>query len=179
MSKRDSYAVRISGLGEGVHDFSFELDKQFFVSFEHPDIDNGNVHAEVALEKKTGHFGLHFSLEGELEVVCDRCLDKFMIPISSEQTLFIKTGEETGELDDDVLVIGRSDHEIEIGQYLYEFTILALPVQKLHPEDADGKSTCNPDMLNQLEEHGSFEQESNEETDPRWDALKDIISKKK
>ena len=60
MRKGGSYAVRISGLGEGDHDFSFEIEKQFFVLFEHPDISNGNVHAEVTLEKKTGVFSLHF-----------------------------------------------------------------------------------------------------------------------
>ena len=40
MSKRGSYAVRISGLGDGEHDFLFELDQQFFVLFEHPEIKN-------------------------------------------------------------------------------------------------------------------------------------------
>ena len=64
MSKRDSYAVRISGLGEGDHDFSFELEQQFFGLFEHSEIENGNVLAEVILEKKPGVMALHFSLSG-------------------------------------------------------------------------------------------------------------------
>ncbi len=69
VSTRGSYAIRISGLGEGDHDFSFELDQQFFASFEHSEIKNGNVLAMVILEKKSGFLALHFSLDGEVEVL--------------------------------------------------------------------------------------------------------------
>jgi uncharacterized protein len=175
VSKRGTYAVRISGLGEGDHDFSFELDRQFFALFEHPEIENGNVHAEVTLEKKTGVFSLHFSLKGEVEVVCDRCLEKFMTGISTSQSVFVKMGEIPGEIEDDVLMIGRDDHEIEVGQYLFEFIILALPYQKVHPEDSQGNSTCDPEMLKLLDAHRFREPDQKEKNDPRWDALKGII----
>lgn len=175
MNKRGTYAVRISGLGEGDHDFSFELDRQFFALFEHPEIENGNVHADVTLEKKPGVFSLHFSLKGEVEVVCDRCLEKFMTGIDTMQSVFVKTGEVPGEIEDDVLMIGRDDHEINVGQYLYEFIILALPCKKVHPEDIEGNSACDPEMLKQLDAHRFREPEQKENSDPRWDALKGII----
>ncbi|MCK5068502.1 MAG: DUF177 domain-containing protein [Bacteroidales bacterium] len=179
MSKRGSYAVRISGLEEGNHDFSFELDRKFFTLFEHPEIEDGNVLAEVILEKKPGVFALHFSLKGDVEVVCDRCLEKFMTGISTSQSIFVKTGDTPGEIEDDVLMIGRDDHEIEVGQYLFEFIILALPYQKVHPEDSKGNSTCDPEMLKQLDAHRFKEPDQGENSDPRWDALKDIIEKTK
>jgi len=178
VSKRGTYALRISGLGEGSHDFSFELDRQFFALFEHPDIENGNVLAEVILEKKQGVISLHFSLKGEVEVACDRCLERFRTGISTFQSIFVKMGDTPGEIEDDVLMIGRDDHEIEVGQYLYEFIILALPYQKVHPEDADGNSTCDPEMLKQLEAHRFREPDQKEKSDPRWDALKGIIENK-
>lgn len=177
MSKRGSYAIRISGIGEGDHDFSFDLDRQFFVLFEHPDISDGNVHAEVILEKKQGVLSLHFKLEGEVEVMCDRCLEKFMTDISTTQTIFVKMGETPGEIEDDMLIIGRDDHKIEVGQYLYEFIMLALPYQKIHPDDSEGNSTCNPEMLKQLDAHRTKEPDREEKIDPRWDALKGIIEK--
>ena len=179
MSKRGSYAVRISGLGDGEHDFLFELDQQFFVLFEHPDIKDGKVEAKVIFEKKAGILALHFSLKGEVEVICDRCLEAFKTGISSRQTIYVKWGEEIGEIEDDVLIVGRDEHEIEVGQYLYEFIILALPYQRIHPEDADGNSTCNPEMLKKLEAHQAQETDQSELTDPRWDVLKGIIEKKK
>jgi len=175
LSKLGTYALRISGLGEGDHDFSFELDRQFFALFEHPDIENGNVLAEVGLEKKQGVISLHFSLHGEVEVTCDRCLEKFMTGISTAQSIFVKMGDTPGEIEDDVVMIGIDDHEIEVGQYLYEFIILALPYQKIHPEDSQGKSTCDPEMLKRLDAFRVREPDRNNNNDPRWDALKKII----
>jgi uncharacterized metal-binding protein YceD (DUF177 family) len=175
VSKRGTYALRISGLGEGEHDFSFELDRQFFALFEHPEIDKGNVHAKVRLEKKQGVISLHFSLKGEVEVECDRCLERFMTGISTSQSIFVKMGDTPGEIEDDILMIGRDDHEIEVGQYLFEFIILALPYQKVHPEDAQGNSTCDPVMIEKLDAHRFREPDQKENGDPRWDALKGII----
>jgi uncharacterized protein len=177
VNKRGSYAIRISGLGEGDHIFSFELDRQFFALFEHSDICNGNVKATVTLEKKPGVISLHFCLEGEVEVICDRCLDNFMTGVSSTHSIFVKTGETPGEVDEDVLIIGKDEHEIEVSQYMYEFIILALPYQRIHPDDDNGKSLCNPEMLKKLDDHRAKERDSKETTDPRWDALKGIIEK--
>jgi uncharacterized metal-binding protein YceD (DUF177 family) len=148
--------VRISGLGEGDHNFSFELNKQFFALFEHSQISEGEVLAEVVLEKKPGVFSLHFTLNGQVEVVCDRCLERFMTHVSTSQSIFVKTGETREEVDDDVLIIGKDDHEIGIAQYLYEFIILALPYQRIHPDDAEGHSTCNTEMLKKLNAHRSI-----------------------
>jgi uncharacterized protein len=179
VSKRGTYAVRISGLGEGDHNFSFELDRQFFALFEHPEVEDGKVHAEVTLEKKTGVFSLHFILEGEVEVACDRCLEKFLTGISTSQSIFVKLGDAQEEIEDDVVMIGRDDHEIDVGQYMYEFILLALPYQKVHPEDSMGNSACDPEMLKQLDAHRFREAEQKEKSDPRWDALKGIIEKNK
>ena len=100
-----------------------------------------------------------------------------MTQISTRQTIFVKVGETPGELEDDVIMIGKDDHEIEVGQLMYEYILLSLPVQRTHPEDASGHSTCNPEMLKRLKELNPDIQPDREKTDPRWDALKDIIEK--
>ncbi len=179
MSKRGSYAIRISGLVDGDHDFSFELDQQFFAIFENPEIEKGMVQAKVIFEKRTGILALHFNLSGEVEVICDRCLEPFMAPLDTEQTIFVKLGEVAGEVDDDVIIIARDEHEIEVAQYMYEFILLALPFQRIHPEDKDGNSSCDPSMLKKLEAHKANDLDQNSRSDPRWDALKGIIDKNK
>ena len=179
MSKRGLYAVRISGLGDGDHIFSFDLDRRFFVLFEQSEISTGTVHATIRLEKKQGILSLHFELSGEVEVSCDRCLESFMTEIQSTETIFVKTGDTPGEVEDDVLMIGRRDHEIEVGQYLYEFIVLALPYQKIHPDDSNGNSSCNPEMIKRLDAHRTKEADKEEKIDPRWDVLKGIIEKNK
>ena len=102
-----------------------------------------------------------------------------MMDVSTTQTIFVKLGETPGEVEDDVLMIERDDHEIEVGQYLYEFIILALPYQKVHPDDSAGNSGCNQEMLKKLDAHRTKESDKEEKTDPRWDALKGIIEKNK
>jgi len=145
--------VRISGLSEGEHDFSFHLGEQFFTSFEGSEINRGELKARVIMDNRAGALTFRFHLEGEVEVMCDRCLDPFMTEIRSVQQLIVKRGDVPGELDDDVLVIGKDDHEIDIRQYLYEFVVLAIPCKRIHPPDKNGKSTCNPEMIKILEAH--------------------------
>ena len=131
--------MRISGLADGVHDFSFDLKQEFFASLEQPELENGDVEAQVILEKKPGVLSLHFSLNGVVEVICDRCLEPFMMGIDAKQTIFVKMGDTPGEIEDDVIMIHKDDHEIEVGQFMYEFIILALPYKKIHPDIAEHK----------------------------------------
>ena len=176
MSKRGSYAVRISGLADGDHDFSFELDQQFFASLEQSEIERGDVEADIVLEKKPSVLSLHFNLRGKVEVTCDRCLEPFMTVIETSQTIYVKMGETPGEIEDDVIMINKDDHEIDVGQFIYEFIILALPYKRIHPDDEQGAPACNPEMIRRLDDHrGNQVQE--DQTDPRWDALKGIIEK--
>ncbi len=179
MSRKGSYVIRIEGLGEGVHDFSFELNEQFFVQFEHPEVKTGNVHANVVLEKPPGVNVLHFHLTGTVEVVCDRCLEPFLTGIDTHQRIFLKHGVKTEEVEDDVLMIGDDTHEIVVDQYLFEFIVLALPLKKVHPEDQEGNSGCDPEMISKLNAHlkTTAETDKLEQSDPRWDALKDIFAK--
>lgn len=167
--------MRISGLGEGEHDFSFNLDREFFSSFEQSEIEHGEVYAMVILEKREGVMVLHFHLKGKVEVICDRCLETFMTQIQFEQQLIVKRGDIPGEIADDVIVIGKADHEIDVKQYLYEFVILALPIKRVHPADKNGMSACNPGMIEKLKDHQKKDNDKKERTDPRWNALKEII----
>jgi uncharacterized metal-binding protein YceD (DUF177 family) len=89
----------------------------------------------------------------------------------------VKTGETPGEIEEDVVIIRKDDHEIEVGQIMYEFLILALPFKRIHPTDAEDNSSCNPEMIERLNAHRTQNKELNDRTDPRWDTLKGIIEK--
>lgn len=179
MRTRGTYSVRLSGLGDGEHSFSFDLDEQFFASLKSPDLkpelEKGMVRALVVLEKKTGLLALHFSLKGEVEVPCDRCLNPFMTGISVTKTVYLKLGDSSGEIEEDVIMIHWDDHEVDVSQLMYEFMVLALPCQRIHPDDEHGQPLCDPVMLQKLENYQGKRKEK-EETDPRWDALKGIIN---
>ena len=175
MSSRGLYTVRLAGLGDGEHEFSFELDHRFFASFENPIVESGSVNAKVTLEKNQGLLALHFNLHGEVEVICDRCLLSFMTSVEAIQDIFVKTGDFSGELEDNVIMINKEDHEIDVAQYLYEYVVLSLPMQKIHPDREGGESGCDPEMLNKLKEYAAQKPEKKRDPDPRWDALKGIL----
>jgi uncharacterized metal-binding protein YceD (DUF177 family) len=65
------------------------------------------------------------------------------------------------------------EHEIDIKQHLYEFIHLALPIKRVHPDDASGNSTCDPVMLEKLHEMSIEDEKIN---DSRWDDLKKLMN---
>jgi len=166
------YTIPFRGLKEGKHQFHFDIEDTFFEHFDPSEIGGANVLARVDLDKHSQFLELHFSLSGNVNVVCDRCLEVFPLYIQHQARLYIRFGEETHEQTDEVLTLADSENEVKLEQYFYEYIHLALPYQKIHPE-TEGKSGCNPEMkkvLNKLKSDDS----KRKETDPRWDKLKDI-----
>ena len=82
-----------------LHKFEFQLNDSFFALFEDALIQKGLVQVDVQFEKTPLLIRMNFILNGVVELVCDRSLDTFEQPISSEQLLLFKfTEEEEGEI---------------------------------------------------------------------------------
>jgi len=175
VKKNGEYVIRFSELKEDTETFEFDLGKTFFQDNSSNNWESGNVGANVDITKRPDGISLDLQLSGELTVICDRCLDAFPYRIDTVQRLYVKHGHETMELDDDVVVVSRDENQIDLEGYFYEYLVLALPVKRTHPEDSNGESTCNSQMLNKLEEH--IIAEDTEKTDPRWDDLKKLMDK--
>jgi uncharacterized metal-binding protein YceD (DUF177 family) len=167
------FIIPFKGLKVGRHDFSFEINDKFFDDFIDSEIKKGKVSVDVCLDKKTTMLELDFNIKGEVWVICDRCLDDFLLPIEYESKLYVKFGEATEEQTDEILILSHNEYEIDIAQFIYEFIHLSLPYKKLHPTDNKGKSLCNKEMLNKLNEYIIHKNEIND-IDPRWDDLKNL-----
>ena len=72
-----------------------------------------------------------------------------------------------------LLLLPADEHELDLKQYIYEYIHLALPIKRVHPDDKNGKSTCDPEMLKKLKEHIVNNENEN---DPRWDELKKLMN---
>jgi len=66
-------------------------------------------------------------------------------------------------------VIPETDYQFDLSTYIYEFIHLGLPARLLHPDDENGNSTCDPEMLRLLEKLAPAGT-----VDPRWEALKKL-----
>lgn len=176
MGKLKKYRINFRDLEPGKHLFSFEIDEWFFSWFEKSEIQQGKLKANIELIKEERLTTLHISIEGEVSVMCDRCLDYFMHPLTFHGTLYIKPEEDEWEEKnkEEVILVGPDDSEVDMAQYFYESIHLALPLKRVHPNDKHGNSTCDQDMLKLLEEH----QRDKQQTDPRWEKLKELFVKR-
>lgn len=167
------FTLPIGGLKEGRHTFDFEINNEFFDLFEESEIKEGELTAIAEMDKRSSHIDILITIKGKVKICCDRCLDMFFHPLSSESRLLVKFGRERNDDDPDILTLPSDEHELDMKQYFYEFIHLALPIQRVHPEDNDGNSTCDPLMLKKLEEHLVEEEKKN---DARWDELKKLMN---
>jgi uncharacterized metal-binding protein YceD (DUF177 family) len=171
----DDYLIPFYGLKEGKYDYEFEAGNKFFEFFENSDIHGGDLKIHLQLYRKSGFLELKFKIMGTLKVTCDRCLEDFDHEIDSENELYIRFGNDYEEISDTVIVIPHEETRINVSQYIYEFSVLALPMQKIHPDDDAGSSGCNQEMMEKLNKMTPHETE--DEMDPRWDVLKKLKSK--
>jgi Predicted metal-binding, possibly nucleic acid-binding protein len=166
------FTIPIGGMKEGHHSFNFEINKEFFDQFEESEIKEGSLTAVVEANKLTTHIDLSVRIEGSVNVSCDRCLELFRQPLSCENRLLVKFGHVSDDSDPDIITLPADENEFDLRQYFYEYIFLALPIQRVHPVDEDGKSACDPEMLKKLKEHIAVEEIIN---DPRWDELKKLM----
>jgi uncharacterized protein len=167
------YTIPLSGLKEGRHIIDFEIDKEFFEQFEESEVKEGSLIANIGLDKRSSHSDLAIRISGNVKICCDRCLEMFFHPVECENRLLVKFGKTIEDIDPDILSLPVGEHELDLQQHIYEFIMLALPIKRVHPNDKNGKSTCDPVMLKKLDELIVDEEP---ETDPRWDELKKLMN---
>lgn len=168
------FAIPISGLKEGLYNFKFEIGKEFFDQFEESEVKEGILTASVEADKRSSHIDISIKIEGEVAIACDRCLGIFSHAVVCENRLLVKFGKTSDDTDPDILTVPSDEHELDMKQYFYEYILLALPIQKIHPANKNGRSNCDPEMIKMLNEHIVNGETG---TDPRWDELKKLINK--
>jgi uncharacterized metal-binding protein YceD (DUF177 family) len=166
--------IPISGLKPGLHIYDFEINKEFFERIEESEVKEGELKVTVEAEKRSSHIDLNIKISGRVRINCDRCLEMFYMPVECENRLLVKFGKTRDESDPDILTIPVDENELELNQYFYEFIYLAIPIKRVHPDDKNGNSTCDQDMLRRLEEHIVIEDENR--SDPRWEELKKLMN---
>jgi len=164
------YIIAFSGLSLGEHLFQFDIDEKFFAEFDYTEIDKASVKVDITLDIHERMLIFDFNIQGILNVMCHRCLDNFDYPVSSEERLIVKFGEEWLEEDDNIFIIPENESKFDIGKYIYEFIIVMLPFKITHPEDENGDSNCNPEILKKLD---NLSTQGPKETP--WDGLKGLI----
>lgn len=135
----------------------------------------GRVTVDLDIQQSGEEFFCQAHATAELTLECARCLTVFKGTIKG-QTDFIACSEDTwaeahaeaGDDEDYVFYEGRS-LEVDITEQVRQAIILAMPLVPVCREDCKG--LCPKCKVNRNEQECSC---TFEETDPRWDQLKDL-----
>lgn len=176
MKTKNKYTVAFTGLQNGVHSFTFNIDNDFFASREYSPITEGNIDVELDFDKKNQFFVLNFRYAGTVQVDCDRCAQDVTLPINNAASLLVKVADETVEniADDEVMYIQPNDIEVDFSQFLYENIIVDIPLYKTCEDDISGEQQCDEKVVTILE---NDDEPGEGETDPRWEKLKQLKTK--
>lgn len=173
MKSISTHKIEFAGLKVGKHQFSFELNKEFFENFSFFDFNNISLMVDVDLTKKSNLLELNFHAKGSVNVNCDMTNESFDMPFDRQDFLVVKFGQEYNDEDNEILVLPFGEHKIILDQYLYELVILSLPRKRVHPGVEDGSLESEIiEILDKLKPSGL-----GIKTDPRWEKLKKIKNK--
>jgi uncharacterized metal-binding protein YceD (DUF177 family) len=133
------------------------LNADFFSLFDNSEI--LDAYADVVLEAKkvAETISVVVSFEGEITVPCDRCLEALAVSVRGENALSLRFGEaedsdDWGNEEEDVMYLNRGAGEADLTVYVYESLCLAMPIQRVHGDDAEGNSLCNPEMTKYIKD---------------------------
>ena len=140
----ESIIIPVKGLQAGEHQFSYAIDGEFFQGFDNGQIKDADCTVKVSVIRHQTLLDITCSVGGFVVTECDRCLEDLTLKVDVDRKLTVGFGTvdvEDGR-EDDVIVIDRSEAELCLDQFVYDYICLSLPMVKVHPE---GK--CNPEML--------------------------------
>jgi uncharacterized metal-binding protein YceD (DUF177 family) len=163
------YLIPFKGLSIGKHDYEFHVQDTFFKALESKVVEKGDLKVNILLDKESRLISVDLDIKGNLSLVCDRCLEYFDFPIDINYTQIYKFGNPPDNQNDDIIYLSEKEYQIDVSRLIYENILLQIPIKKVHPDDENGESTCNPDQLELLENL-----RKQPKADPRWDALKNI-----
>ena len=176
MKKKEFY-VPFSGLKQGKHQFTYEIDNTFFESFEYSEFNAAKIVLGVLMNKTSTMLEFELNAKGIVNVNCDISSEPYDETISANLNLIVKFGNDFNNEDDEILIIPHGEHQVNLAQYIYEILVLSVPQKRIHPGVLDG--SLKSEALKKLQELQPKEKKENsKDTDPRWDALKKLITDK-
>lgn len=194
MEKHSAYTVSLKSQGTNTTEYKFVLADKFFSDMESMDIRGGLVDCTLTVARHADIYHFSFDCKGYVNILCGRCLDEMRHDVDAQYDLAVKYGEEFCDDDDEVLVLGPDDTEVDVSRMLHDTVALSIPLTPHHPE-----GQCNEQMMQILRQHqagdaigdqtemdqdtepaqdGQEEETNHCGIDPRWEALQKLKDNK-
>ncbi|GIV29319.1 MAG: hypothetical protein KatS3mg028_0385 [Bacteroidia bacterium] len=146
------YIIEYAGLPVGEHEFEFDITDEFMRQYSENTYENNiRIQACIILIKHNHALQAKVKLQGNISVICDRCLIPYSYPIETEATLLIQKGHPENSTDE-ILMVEDNDNKINFSQYLYETISLALPY-KIVPCEVFENVKCDEQVLEKMQKN--------------------------
>lgn len=152
--------IDLAALADGLHEIvltpaaeDLELDPDSFSSIE----------ATVGLDISTRQILCRIAAKADARLICDRTLEPFIEPLSGDYTVVFTRDPHEGQ-DDEIVLIESGASRIDITEYLRDTILLSVPLRKVAPAAREAE----------LQLEFGRPDETDEATDPRWDALRKL-----
>lgn len=142
--------VPLSSLKTGEHTFEFILNGDIFAENQYDEIHAAALKAEISFNKNSSIMTFHFNINGTINITCDRCGEDFDMPLSVSRQLIVKTESREHQEEDDMVCLSGDETDFDAAPYIYQYVVLSIPMQHIHPADKNGKSTCNSETIAKL-----------------------------
>lgn len=177
MKVNKEFLIPFAGLKQGKHQFEYHIDKTFFDGFGFDEYNDVNIKVDLVLDKKITMLELTFKHKGTINVPCDLSNEDFDLPVKGSLDLLVKFGDAFNDDNDEMLILPHGEFQVDVAQYIYEMIVLSVPTKRIHPGIKDGSIAAGiVDKLNELAPGEEHKEEEN--TDPRWDGLKKLLTDK-
>jgi uncharacterized protein len=171
-----AFKINIIGLSNKDHQFDFQIGDEFFRHYGQGNglVSEGKLTAEVLLDKRETLIESRFLISGTVKLICDRSLDPFEYSVKIDKKVIFKYGDTEEELSDEIIMILRDADSLELGQYMYEFINLEIPMKKLHPRYQGEPDDDSPGRIIYTSGDTTKDDEAGDDIDPRWEKLKKL-----
>ena len=176
----DALKLKIKTLPFGTLTVECHLDESFFNTDEQTEVRRADVGVTLEVTRKSETtYHLEIACKGTVTVGCDRCLDDLDLPVDTDYGLNVEQlGTELDDSNDELLIVPADWRELDAAPIVRDTVLLSLPMTHCHEREED----CNADVLDVLDSHrveavpdgDDPESETNNGTDPRWEALKKL-----
>ena len=147
---KNSYIIPFTLLKNGDHSYLFSIEKELFSENKYDEIHDCQLKAHITFTKNSAILSVGFHIYGTVNVTCDRCGDDFDMELDIDKKLLVKLDSIVHSEEDDMVSLGKDEVDFDIAPYIYQYIVLSLPMQRIHPEDKDGVRHCNPEALDKL-----------------------------
>lgn len=167
------FDIKFATLELGIHEFNLKIDKTFFTKHNNEEIKDADVDVSLKVIQEEDMCLFDFTLNGKLILLCDLCLGELEYAFDTEEKLILKISNNQKQSEDENIVFINPNTQIyNVEQILYEIIYAQVPMRKVHQ---DVNQSCDKEMINKIKQNSK---KQIEQTDPRWDALKAIKSRK-